>query len=66
MPGPFLNQRPQDVVSRQRFKSRLEKDFKKIVVMPFRSRKKSSHAFGLKPRSSMEKQKCKSKRNSPA
>ena len=28
MPGPFLNQRPQDVVARQRFKSRLEKDFK--------------------------------------
>ncbi|SBS34440.1 hypothetical protein MSP8887_02151 [Marinomonas spartinae] len=28
MPGPFLNQRPQDVIARQRFKSRLEKDFK--------------------------------------
>ncbi|SBS39783.1 hypothetical protein MSP8887_04003 [Marinomonas spartinae] len=28
MPDPFINQRPQDVVARQRFKSRLEKGFK--------------------------------------
>lgn len=28
MPGPFLNQKPQDVLSRQNFKSSLEVDFK--------------------------------------
>ncbi|SBS33496.1 hypothetical protein MSP8886_02770 [Marinomonas spartinae] len=66
MPGPFLNQRPQDVIARQRFKSRLEKDFKQNRCDAFSITKEEFTCLWVETQKFLEKQKRKSKRSSPA